>query len=363
MRLTRPDPLTVPDGLRRSDGTSVYEVAGSQLYTSRAVLAAEQDLLDAARRTDGRRADHRSVDVALLEATANDVPLNAGQVQLVRELAGSGARCQLALAPAGTGKTTALRVLARAWLEDGGDLLALAPSAAAARVLRDATRVRTDTIAKLLHLLDTDRLTPIGPRTLVLVDEAGMAGTTDLARLVRHVLAEGGSVRLIGDDRQLAAIGAGGILRDLAEQTGTPTLDTPVRFSDPTEADATLAIRDGHPSGLDFYLQHGRVHVGDEHTAPDSAYTAWTADRAAGRDTLLLAATRAQVTALNARARADRLAAHPAPTGSTNNSNARRARTAADEKRHWRTAPPPAPATRSSPAATTAAWASRRRTG
>ena len=47
--------------------------------------------------------------------------LNPGQAQLVRELATSGARVQLALAPAGTGKTTALRALARAWRAGGGD--------------------------------------------------------------------------------------------------------------------------------------------------------------------------------------------------------------------------------------------------
>ena len=58
-----------------------------------------------------RRSTTAVVDLALLEPTANGVTLNPGQAQMVRELATSGARVQLALAPAGTGKTTAMRVL------------------------------------------------------------------------------------------------------------------------------------------------------------------------------------------------------------------------------------------------------------
>jgi len=273
------------------------------------VLAAEQSLLELAQRNDGHHATESSVELALLEATANGLALNPGQIAFVRALAGSGARCQLALAPAGTGKTTALRVLTRAWGEDGGAAIALAPSAAAARVLGDAIGVPGDTIAKFLHDLGTASEARVGPGTLVLIDEAGMAGTPDLARLVQHVTDRGGNVRLIGDDRQLAAIGAGGALRDLARTVGAITLEETVRFSDPAEAAATRRIRVGDPAALDFYLTSGRVQVGDEHTALLSAYTAWAADRTAGRDTLLLAATRDQISELNTRARADRLAA------------------------------------------------------
>ena len=307
--------LPVPDvidtelsSLRRSDGSSVYTVAGSQLYTSTVVLAAERALLDAAQRDDGRRADPNSVELALLEATANGLVLNDQQAAFVRELALSGSRCQLALAPAGTGKTTALRVLARAWAEDGGDIVAVAPSAAAARLLGQATGTRAETLAKLLRELDTARGGSVGVDTLVLVDEAGMAGTPDLARLLVHALGAGASVRLVGDDRQLAAIGAGGVLRDLAETTLVATLNVAVRFTDPAEAAAASGIRSGSPAALGFYLDTGRVHVGDEHTALLSAYRAWAFDRAAGRDALLLAATRDQVATLNALARADRVA-------------------------------------------------------
>ncbi|MGY1684958.1 MobF family relaxase [Geodermatophilus sp. SYSU D00867] len=314
-----PDPVVEPAELRRSDGESVYTVAGARLYTSRAVLDAEAALLAAAGRTDGRRADPAVVELALLETAANGTELNPGQAQLVRELAGSGARVQLALAPAGAGKTTALAALARAWTAGGGTVLGLAPSAVATAGLREAIGAPCDTLAKLLWSLDAGDppgwVAGIGPGTLVLVDEAGMAGTLDLARTVAHVLGRGGSVRLVGDDRQLASVAASGVLAAIAATHGAVTLTQLVRFADPAEAAATVALRDGDPTALGFYLDAGRVHVGDAATCAEQAYAAWAADRARGVDALLLAATRETVRQLNQRARADRLAARGHPTG------------------------------------------------
>ncbi|MBN9620073.1 MAG: relaxase domain-containing protein, partial [Actinobacteria bacterium] len=139
-----------PKALQRTDGSSIYTVAGTRLYTSTAVVRAEKAILAAAAQRGGRTLTSEQVDLALLESVANKVALNPGQVQLVRELATSGARVQLALAPAGTGKTTAMRVLASAWTASGGNIIGLAPSAAAASVLREEIGAKTDTLAKLI---------------------------------------------------------------------------------------------------------------------------------------------------------------------------------------------------------------------
>jgi hypothetical protein len=48
----------------------------------------------------------------------------------------------------------------------------------------------------------------------VIIDETGMADTLSLDPAVQFVIARGGSVRLVGDDQHLAAIGAGGLLLD-----------------------------------------------------------------------------------------------------------------------------------------------------
>jgi len=331
IRLSRATDVGVsePQVVRRTDGQSVYTVARTQLFTSQSVIDAESRLLTAAHRTDGRRTTVEAVDMALLESSANGRELNPGQVALVGELATSGARVQVALAPAGTGKTTALGVLARAWAEGGGTVLGLAPTAAAAAVLREDLAAPTDTLDKLVHAITEMRdpanadkavrvpswVADIGPQTLVVVDEAGMAATAALDTAADFVLGRGGSVRLVGDDQQLASVSAGGVVRDIAETRGAVTLSHVVRFANPAEGSASLAMRTGDTAGIGFYLDNDRVHVGDPATVIDGAYRAWATDRAAGLDAVMLAPTRDTVAALNARARTDRLAAHTTPTG------------------------------------------------
>lgn len=347
-----------PELLRRSRGhgdASVYTTHDTELFTSEAIVAAERRIVAAAQQRDGRTIDPTDVDLALLEQTANGRSLNTGQAALVRELATSGRRVQEALAPAGTGKTTAMRVLARAWNASGGTVLGMAPTAAAAAVLREELQTPTDTLAKLVSLAEHEswyteqqRLaatprwrglldkdlgrradaareglrsgairsgdTPewyrsIGPQTLLVVDEAGMAGTPDLDVAISHILSQGGSVRLIGDDQQLASISAGGVLRDIAHTAGAVTLTDVVRFSDPAEGSASLALRDGDTAALGYYADHHRIHTAADAAAADQAYTAWSADRDAGKESVMLAPIRDTVNELNARARSDRLAA------------------------------------------------------
>ncbi|WP_245618483.1 MobF family relaxase [Knoellia aerolata] len=313
------DGVPEPSMLRRADGSSVYGVAGSALFTSREVLAAETSLVKTAGIRDRHRASLEALSVTLLELAANGTTLNAGQSVLVRDMATSGARLQLAIAPAGAGKTTAMRALAGAWTEDGGTVIGLAPSAAAASVLREHLDATTDTLAKLIWSLDHDDLPDwaraVGPRTLVVIDEAGMADTLTLDAAVRFVTARGGQVRLVGDTQQLAAIGAGGVLRDIATTHGALHLSELMRFTDPAEGAASLALRDGRPESLGFYLDHGRIHVGDLSTAARDAFTAWATDRANHRDTIMLAPTRELVAELNQRAQAHRRMESPGGGG------------------------------------------------
>jgi hypothetical protein len=146
----------------------------------------------------------------------------------------------------------------------------------------------------------------------LIIDEAGMADTLSLDTAVQFVIDRGASVRLIGDDQQLAAIGAGGVLRDITQTHGALHLAELHRFTYPAEAAASLALREGKPEALNFYLDHGRVHVGDIATTTEDAFTAWVLDRSAGLDAIMLAPTRELVAELNRRARAHRLDHSPA---------------------------------------------------
>ena len=308
-----------PSRLRRRDGASVYTRHGATTYTCREVLAAERRIVAAAHRDGGRTVNEADIELAFADSAARDKPLNEGQLALVRDMASSGRRLALALAPAGTGKTTAMAALSHAWRSSGGTIVGLAPTATAAIELGEDLSATTDTIAKYVWSA-TPGGTPtgsappewfrnIGPQTLIIIDEAGKAGTLDLDAVITHALARGASIRLVGDDCQLGSISAGGVMRDIAATTDALTLSELVRFSSTAESAATLAIRAGDPSGLGFYIDHHRVHVGSDDTAADMAYTAWAADLDAGKDSILLAPTNDIVDTLNARARLDRLAA------------------------------------------------------
>jgi conjugative relaxase-like TrwC/TraI family protein len=311
--LTRPDDgISEPVVLRRVDGSSVYTVAGSELFTSARILSAEQRLVAAAGRSDGRVVDAGTVELALLESAANGNALDPGQTALIRSMCTSGGRLQLAIAPAGAGKTTAMRALVQAWRDSGGQVVGLAPSAAAAAQLRDHTGAAAETLAKLtwsIHHADLpDWADRIDWSTLVIIDEAGMADTLTLDTAVQFIVGRGGSVRLVGDDQQLAAIGAGGVLRDIQASYGAVRLSEVHRFADPPEAAATLVLREGRPEALGFYLDRRRVHVGDPTTPLDSVFNAWRADRSHGLDAVMLAPTRELVSRLNQRAQDHRLA-------------------------------------------------------
>jgi ATP-dependent exoDNAse (exonuclease V) alpha subunit len=292
-------------------------VAGADLYTSQRILAAEQRLLTAAGRLDGASVEETAVDLALLEIAANGTALDVGQAALVRQMCSSGERLQLAIAPAGAGKTTAMRALTLAWTEDGGQVIGLAPSAAAAAVLAEQTGIRTDTLAKLTWSLDHGNLpdwaAAVGPSTLVIIDEAGMADTLSLDSAVQFAINRGASVRLVGDDQQLAAIGAGGVLRDIQHSHGALHLTELHRFTDAREAAASLALREGkQPQALNFYLDHDRVHVGDIAATTEAAFNAWVRDRSAGLDSIMIAPTQQLVAQLNRRARDHRRHGAPA---------------------------------------------------
>jgi ATP-dependent exoDNAse (exonuclease V) alpha subunit len=175
---------------------------------------------------------------------ANGTALDAGQASLIRQMCTSGARLQLAIAPAGAGKTTAMHALTLAWTQDGGHVVGLAPSAAAAAVLAEQTGIRSDTLGKLTWSLDhgdlPDWTTRTGPTTLVIIDEAGMADTLTLDAAVQFAIGLGASVRLVGDDQQLAAIGAGGVLRDIQQSHGAVRLTELHRFTNPPKGQHRL---------------------------------------------------------------------------------------------------------------------------
>jgi hypothetical protein len=71
-------------------------------------------------------------------------------------------------------------------------------------------------------------------------------------------------------------------------------------------------LREGDSGALGFYLDHGRVHVGDLAKITEDTFAAWVQDRSAGLDAIMPAPSRELVAELNRRAREHRLDGAPA---------------------------------------------------
>ncbi|AYF77731.1 hypothetical protein D7D52_32370 [Nocardia yunnanensis] len=219
------------------------------------------------------------------------------------------ARLAVAVGPAGSGKTTAMRAVADAWQAAGRTVIALAPSAAAARELGASLRIPARTLHKLFAQNSFGIPTGLCPGTMLLVDEAAMAATFDLDELLQLARDHSAVIRCIGDPEQLSAVESGGILRTLAHDTRSPELSQLVRFADSDEAEATLAVRAGNaPKAWEFYDSHGRVTHGMSHELREQILTVHLTDTAAGISSVMIAATLDDVSALNTATQAAHLA-------------------------------------------------------
>jgi hypothetical protein len=226
----------------RSDGRPVSEHVTDRLLTSAAVL--EEEL--ALQRWGAAHAQPA-------EAQPGDA-----QEADARAIAGYQ-RLTLVVGPAGAGKTTAVRQAVDAIRADGRAVFGLAPSGKAADVLEETAGCPAMTLEALLWRDQHGQLPPVPQRATVILDEAGMARTDDLRRLVgfanRH------SLRLVcvGDPDQLPAVGRGGMFARWCDTLPVHELDRVHRFHDQWQAEASLALRRGDPEAAAEYAQRDRV--------------------------------------------------------------------------------------------------------
>ncbi|BCW58537.1 MobF family relaxase [Arthrobacter sp. StoSoilB20] len=343
-------PADAADDLRFA-GRSVFDFHGSRLYTDQSTLDFEEEIL-AAKNNDGGPAV--PVDLAFETLTSyrngEGSCLHDDQLTAASEVLLSSSRLDAIVGPAGTGKTTTLGAVKAAWeaAYGMGSVVGLAPAAASAEVLGSELRMVTENVAKWLHesvgsgaaeragrfFRADDRLrrasvsrSPLvsrlqqevarlaaeqnqwlfRPNQLVILDEASMVSTLQLAALVRQAKGAGAKILLVGDPAQLDSIDAGGVLGWLHRQGEAGRLSTIWRFKDPWERSASLGLREGHPSVLTEYEDHGRVRHGHYSDMVDHAYSAWHADILAGRVSVLIAPDNETVRMLNERAQADRV--------------------------------------------------------
>jgi hypothetical protein len=307
----------LPASVYRADGDLVTTVHAAERYTSRTLLDAELDLLDAGSEPHGAAIDAAAFESAAAAAAQRGDRISPEQVEAAKHLCLSATVVACLVGPAGAGKTTTLRLASAAWQASGRRVIALAPSSAAAQVLGEELDLPADNVHKWLHDAGGRGESGLRRGDVVLVDEAGMAGTMRLATIVSAARAAGACVRLIGDPHQLSAVEAGGAFRLLTTSAPTAELVTLHRFADQAEAHATMAVRTGDPQAVHHYADRDRLLSGDSAAMTEAAFTAWRTDTARGLHSLMLTLDREQARSLNERAQVDRRLHDTIQTGRT----------------------------------------------
>lgn len=288
--------------LVRAEIVPVGSGAGEGRFTTREMLAIERDLLETA---DRRRQSGvgRAGPAAIEAALAARPELSDEQRELVESLTRSGAGVQVVRAAAGTGKTRALDAAREAWQRSGVTVLGCSLSARAACEMRDQAGLDATTIARLKYGLDHGVELQHG--SVLVVDEAGMAGTRDAAKLAAAAERANAKLVLVGDDRQLPEIEAGGAFRALAECLGSGELHEVRRQREPWDRDALAALRGGDVERFAHeYHDHGRIVAAATAEKARAALIAdWWQAHNRGDDTLMIAHRRSDVADLNRRAR------------------------------------------------------------
>jgi AAA domain/Relaxase/Mobilisation nuclease domain/UvrD-like helicase C-terminal domain len=287
------------------------DASGAVRYTTREYLDAEARLLTAAGGLAARhelRLDTAAVERALdraapaLSTEQRDAVLHATTADDLAQIVGR----------AGAGKTTAARTIAAAYEEAGYEVRGAALAGKAAEVLETETGVRSRTLASL-ELRWSEGTERLGPRSVLLVDEAGMVDVRRLGRVLAYAEERGAKVVLLGDPDQLKAIGAGDAFRGLLEQHPSAHIDTIRRQHEPWQRAASEELAAGRvAAALDSYEGAGRLHWTDTRAAAQTELLAiYARDRREHPDgaQLILAYRNLDVAQLNDAVRAERKAA------------------------------------------------------
>jgi Ti-type conjugative transfer relaxase TraA len=239
--------------------------------------------------------------------------LSDEQQAMVRQLVTSGNGVELVRAKAGTGKTTAIDAARELWERDGYRVIGAALAGRAADELHARAGIDSYTVHGLLRDLERGGEWQLSDRAVLVVDEAGMVDTRRLAQLLDHAADVRAKVVLIGDERQVPAVEAGGSFVGLADRLGAVELSQVHRQRHSWDRSALDELRHGDISEwIAAYDQHGRLvpcRSADEQTR--TLVSDWyVAARQHGMEqTVMLAGRRDEVADLNHLARSTRVAA------------------------------------------------------
>ena len=254
----------------------IHPVTGEVVYTTREMLQAERDVLQIARQ---RASDpshalsvqdvERAIQQMESERSMPDAPfrLRDEQRAAVLALTTRQGATQVLVGDAGTGKSTALEAVQRAYSSQGYTVLGAALAGKAAAGLSSDAGIDAKTIDRLLFDIDQDRV-KLGPKTVLVVDEAGMVDSRKLVRLSRLAEQSGAKLILVGDHKQLQPVGAGATFRHLAAELHAARLEHITRQREEWARTAVREMSRGDAAAaMRRYIEEGQVQVATTHRA------------------------------------------------------------------------------------------------
>ena len=281
---------------------------GAERYTSRGMIETEQRLDRAGDDLAGRDRHgvaERHVEQAVARAEERGLLLS-GEQRAAFEHVTSGKGLAIVIGYAGTGKSAMLGVAREAWEGAGYTVRGAALSGIAAENLESGSGIASRTLASLENQWNQGR-DLLGPRDVLVIDEAGMVGTRQMERVLSRAAEAGSKVVLVGDPQQLQAIEAGAAFRALHQRHGGVEITEIRRQQADWQRDATRHLATGRTrEAIGAYSENGMVHAeATREGAREQLITRWDSGRqsdpAASR--IILTHTNDEVRTLNAMAR------------------------------------------------------------
>jgi hypothetical protein len=295
------------DAFLASDSVvGVSESAKGERFTTKRIWELEREALETAERMKAEPSGEAGELIAA-RVIGSRPTLKADQREMVGRLLAGREGIVVVIGEAGTGKSFATVAAAEGWAQAGYELRVAAPTWRAANVLR-AEGLEATTVASLLQRLEraeANGRSGLRERTVLMVDEAGMVGSENMASLIRHAEAAEAKLVLIGDPEQLGAIEAGGLFSAIAARGDPVVLDEVIRHEHELDRDAAKHIREGEGrEALSLYCSAERVTVAPSaEERREVMVEDWWQSFREGEDALMVAKRNVEVARLNATAR------------------------------------------------------------